>query len=178
MEETTAGNIIKGFDNYIKGSSTTGGGGGAGGGPGTSSRRRGGITDADRIFSNSSVSFSKVRIAFLFSATQRVPTSIDLNPVSLVTDAAAKSLQDSPASTSAQTTPSHAPTPTPLSARDATNSNSNNTSNHPTPNETGSGLVKAGVTKKKKSTAAAVDKGDEEGDGRAAKRGKITYARE
>lgn len=89
-----------------------------------------------------------------------------------------KSLQDSPTSTSAQTTPSHAPTPTPLSARDTNNSNSNNTSNHATPNEAGSGQTKSGTTKKKKSTASAADKGDEESEGRAPKRGKITYARE
>ncbi|KIV99550.1 uncharacterized protein PV09_08850 [Verruconis gallopava] len=55
LEETTAGNIIKGFDNYIKGttSSTTAGG------AGTASRRKGGITDADRIFSRSSASFQR-----------------------------------------------------------------------------------------------------------------------
>ena len=73
LEETTAGNIIKGFDNYMKGSSTTGGGGGAGGGAGTSSRRRGGITDADRIFSNSSVSFSKVSIIVLSACNSTRP---------------------------------------------------------------------------------------------------------
>jgi len=58
LEETTAGNIIKGFDNYIKGStgaSTIGAGGG------TATRRKGGITDADRIFSRSSASFVRVR---------------------------------------------------------------------------------------------------------------------
>ena len=63
LEETTAGNIIKGFDNYIKGASNTGGSTGTGGG--TSTRRRGGITDADRIFSRSSASFTRVRTAAL-----------------------------------------------------------------------------------------------------------------
>ena len=73
MEETSAaGNIIRGFDNYIKasgtlGSSSGGSGGASGGGPpgggagggGTSTRRRGGVTDQDRIFSRSSVGFMR-----------------------------------------------------------------------------------------------------------------------
>ena len=58
LEDTTAGNIIKGFDTYIKGSSATGGGTGTGGG--TSTRRKGGITEQDRIFSRSSASFTRV----------------------------------------------------------------------------------------------------------------------
>ncbi|KAF2013312.1 NuA4-domain-containing protein [Aaosphaeria arxii CBS 175.79] len=56
LEETTAGNIIKGFDNYIKGASTTTTAGGAG----TATRRKGTISDADRIFSRSSTSFMRV----------------------------------------------------------------------------------------------------------------------
>ncbi|KAF2088150.1 NuA4-domain-containing protein [Saccharata proteae CBS 121410] len=51
LEETSAGNIIKGFDNYIKGS--TGGAGNVSAGP----RRKAQINDADRIFSHSSQSF-------------------------------------------------------------------------------------------------------------------------
>jgi hypothetical protein len=59
LEETTAGNIIKGFDNYIKGSSgtttiSTGGG--------TATRRKGGITEQDRIFSRSSANFLRVSL--------------------------------------------------------------------------------------------------------------------
>ncbi|KAI9830808.1 MAG: hypothetical protein M1826_004442, partial [Phylliscum demangeonii] len=75
LEETNAaGNIIKGFDNYIKGSSTSslsllgsggaaggsqgsGPGGGGGGGGGVSGRRRGGVNDMDRVFSRSSASY-------------------------------------------------------------------------------------------------------------------------
>lgn len=62
LEETTAGNIIRGFDNYIKGATgtsavTTGG---------TSTRRRAGISDQDRIFSRSSVSVSRVRAAIAY----------------------------------------------------------------------------------------------------------------
>lgn len=67
LEETQAGNIIKGFDNYIKGSSTTGSlSTGGGGGSGTSTRRKG-IMEADRVFSRSSCSFMRVRINRLFS---------------------------------------------------------------------------------------------------------------
>ncbi|KAI9835175.1 MAG: hypothetical protein M1819_002545 [Sarea resinae] len=60
LEETNgAGNIIKGFDNYIKGSTTSGGGGGAGGAAAANGRKRGGVTDVDRIFSRSSVGFMR-----------------------------------------------------------------------------------------------------------------------
>ncbi|KAL8774703.1 MAG: hypothetical protein Q9209_000642 [Squamulea sp. 1 TL-2023] len=67
LEETSsAGNIIKGFDNYIKGSALSGsvsagaGGpaGGGGGGGGTSTRRKG-VTEQDRVFSRSSCSFMR-----------------------------------------------------------------------------------------------------------------------
>ncbi|OJJ60838.1 hypothetical protein ASPSYDRAFT_66733 [Aspergillus sydowii CBS 593.65] len=82
LEETTAGNIIKGFDTYIKGSSTGSSLGASGislgsSGVGTASRRKAAVTDNDRVFSKSSASF----------------------------------MRDSPAP-SAQTTPSQAPTPT------------------------------------------------------------------
>jgi chromatin modification-related protein EAF6 len=56
LEETPAGNIVKGFDNYIKGSVATGTVTGAG----TSTRRKGGISDADRIFSRTSANFQRV----------------------------------------------------------------------------------------------------------------------
>ncbi|KAI4136032.1 MAG: hypothetical protein LQ347_000151 [Umbilicaria vellea] len=61
LEETGAGNIIKGFDNYIKGSSATGGasGGAATGGGGTSTRRKGQVMEVDRVFSRSSASFMR-----------------------------------------------------------------------------------------------------------------------
>jgi chromatin modification-related protein EAF6 len=52
LEDTSnSGNIVKGFDLYMK-AGATGGGGMAGGG--TATRRKGGTTDADRIFSRSS----------------------------------------------------------------------------------------------------------------------------
>ncbi len=61
LEETGAGNIIKGFDNYIKSSSgtvtstlsTTGG-------AGTAGRRRGAVMEQDRVFSRSSTTFMRV----------------------------------------------------------------------------------------------------------------------
>ncbi|KAF2754169.1 NuA4-domain-containing protein [Pseudovirgaria hyperparasitica] len=56
LEETTAGNIIKGFDNYIKGTTSS-----TATTAGTSSRRRGGINDADRIFSRSSTNFARAQ---------------------------------------------------------------------------------------------------------------------
>lgn len=58
LEETGAiGNIIKGFENYVKASSASAT---AAGGP-TAARRKGGINDADRPFSRSSASFITVR---------------------------------------------------------------------------------------------------------------------
>lgn len=56
LDDTGAGNIIKGFDNYMKGSTGTT----TGGGMGTATRRKGGITEADRIFSRSSAIVSRV----------------------------------------------------------------------------------------------------------------------
>ncbi|KAI9845843.1 MAG: hypothetical protein M1837_004524 [Sclerophora amabilis] len=56
LEETSAGNIIKGFDNYIKGSAA-----GTGGGAGAAGRKRATVNDADRVFSRSSASFLRVR---------------------------------------------------------------------------------------------------------------------
>lgn len=64
LEETTAGNIIKGFDNYIKGSGSSTGLGASGialaGGMGGAARRKSQVTDADRVFSRSSASFMRV----------------------------------------------------------------------------------------------------------------------
>ncbi|MCJ1402775.1 hypothetical protein MMC11_005996 [Xylographa trunciseda] len=84
LEETSAGNIIKGFDNYIKGSSTTGTTASVTGG-GTSTRRKGTVIDHDRVFSRSSVSFTRLK---------------------------GSRVQESSPPSSSQTTPSHAPTPT------------------------------------------------------------------
>ena len=58
LEETPAGNLVKGFDNYIKGSSASTVTGSIGGlsssGPGM--RRKAAINDQDRIFSRSAAS--------------------------------------------------------------------------------------------------------------------------
>lgn len=62
LEETSAGNIIKGFDNYIKGASTSTTTGGAG----TATRRKAQISDTDRIFSRSSSSFLRVQHCSLY----------------------------------------------------------------------------------------------------------------
>lgn len=65
LEETSAGNIIKGFDSYIKGTTTSTSSGGAG----TATRRKAPISDADRIFSRSSTSFAKQDASAPNSAT-------------------------------------------------------------------------------------------------------------
>ncbi|KAI1948239.1 chromatin modification- protein eaf6 [Ophidiomyces ophidiicola] len=148
LEETGAGNIIKGFDNYIKGStgsslSTAGSlgasfGGGASGG--TSTRRKGQVSDMDRVFSRSSASF----------------------------------MRDSPAPSSAHTTPSHAATPT------YSGPSGPNTKDTSAPNS-----VKGASTSKNKKKAAggtvsARDREDDDegGDSKPpVKRLKITYGR-
>ncbi|KAF2797623.1 NuA4-domain-containing protein [Melanomma pulvis-pyrius CBS 109.77] len=68
LEETSAGNIIKGFDNYIKGATTTS----TAGGPGTATRRKAPISDLDRIFSRSSNSF--LREASTPASVQTTPS--------------------------------------------------------------------------------------------------------
>lgn len=57
LEETSSsGNIVRGFDGWVKGVAL-----GAGGRGGGDDRRRGRIRDDDRVFSRSSVSWMKVR---------------------------------------------------------------------------------------------------------------------
>ncbi|OJJ33997.1 hypothetical protein ASPWEDRAFT_41896 [Aspergillus wentii DTO 134E9] len=146
LEETTAGNIIKGFDNYIKGSSNTAGlsAGGltlTGSSIGTA-RRKAQVSDVDRVFSRSSASY----------------------------------LRDSPAPSSAQTTPSHAPTPS-------------STTNGPT-SKSSNGDVSSAVkssssknNKKKSGGSSNKDKNNDEdleenGDKPPTKRLKISYGRD
>jgi chromatin modification-related protein EAF6 len=63
LEDTSAGNIMKGFDNYIKASSAPGTAGATGGG---GSRRKAAVSDQDRLFSRSSVSYyNSMRVCFL-----------------------------------------------------------------------------------------------------------------
>ncbi|RMZ66627.1 Histone H4 acetyltransferase 4 complex Eaf6 [Pyrenophora seminiperda CCB06] len=92
LEETSAGNIIKGFDNYIKGAATTT----AAGGAGTTTRRKAPISDADRIFSRSSTSFLRKSVG-----AKRQGQLLTTN-----------ALQESSTPGSATAPPSHAPTPT------------------------------------------------------------------
>ncbi|KAK0618499.1 histone acetyltransferase subunit NuA4-domain-containing protein [Bombardia bombarda] len=79
LETTPSGNIITGFDNYIKGTTNA-----------ASQRRKTGLTDANRVFSRSSISYNP-------SAQQDAQT---------------------PASTTASTPASHAPTPISTSFKD------------------------------------------------------------
>ncbi|KAL8755254.1 MAG: hypothetical protein Q9199_003771 [Rusavskia elegans] len=91
LEETSsAGNIIKGFDNYIKGSALSGsvsagvggstGGGPGGGGGGTSTRRKG-VTEQDRVFSRSSCSFMReLSPTSSIQSTPNAPTPTSGNP--------------------------------------------------------------------------------------------------
>ncbi|KAJ5930024.1 hypothetical protein N7466_005517 [Penicillium verhagenii] len=60
LEETTAGNIIKGFDNYIKGSANASslGASGLSLGSNVGGRRKAQVTDSDRVFSRSSASYA------------------------------------------------------------------------------------------------------------------------
>jgi chromatin modification-related protein EAF6 len=54
LENTPSGNIIIGFDNYTKG--TTGA---------AAQRRKTGLTDANRVFSRSSISYNPNAVRFL-----------------------------------------------------------------------------------------------------------------
>ena len=124
------------------------------------------MMDADRIFSRSSVSF--MRVCGSHTRTQYV-IHLCQNPGFADLYSCFFEQELSPTS-SAQTTPSHAATPTsglpnpPLSARE---------SNHATP--TSSTSIRA-TSSFKKGTKRS-DKEDEENEGKGPKRLKITYAR-
>ncbi|KAF2682686.1 NuA4-domain-containing protein [Lentithecium fluviatile CBS 122367] len=122
LEETSAGNIIKGFDNYIKGAATASTSSGAG----TTTRRKAQVSDTDRIFSRSSSSF----------------------------------LREGSTPGSTQTTPSHAHTPT--------SSFPTRESSQPT-----NGVNRSASGSKKKKLGE-----EDDADGKAPKRQKISYARE
>ncbi|KAK5081616.1 hypothetical protein LTR05_007747 [Lithohypha guttulata] len=61
LEDTSAaGNIVKGFDNYIKAATNTAASGTISGSQlGGTRGRKGAVTDADRVFSKSSVSYNR-----------------------------------------------------------------------------------------------------------------------
>jgi len=65
LEETSnSGNIVRGFDGWVKGVSV--------GGRAADDRRRGRVRDEDRVFSHSSVGWMKVRISrFIKSCSLR-----------------------------------------------------------------------------------------------------------
>jgi len=64
LEETPYGNILTGFDNYIKGSSNAAPGGG---------RRRAGISETDRVFSRSSIRYNDITDSPGPSSAQTTP---------------------------------------------------------------------------------------------------------
>ncbi|KAI9813103.1 MAG: hypothetical protein M1827_004323 [Pycnora praestabilis] len=149
LEETTAGNIIRGFDNYVKGSTTTNSSSLTSTNPtgGTSRSRKAAVLDTDRVFSRSSASF----------------------------------MRDSPAPSSVTTTPSHAPTPS------FSGTASREARDHATPTSATSGgtaMKEKGVKKNKKAAAAAAiadgaaGAEEDDGDGKQAKRLKISFGRE
>ena len=65
LENTPFGNIIKGFDNYIKGSA-----GAAGATGGAGARKKNAILDSERIFSRSSYSYTAGRASSPESQSQ------------------------------------------------------------------------------------------------------------
>ncbi|KAF2674209.1 NuA4-domain-containing protein [Microthyrium microscopicum] len=71
LDDTGAGNIIKGFDNYMKGATGTTAGSMGGG---TATRRKGGITEADRIFSRSSAVVNRDSPAPSTTTSSHAPT--------------------------------------------------------------------------------------------------------
>ncbi|KAJ5624246.1 hypothetical protein N7510_000555 [Penicillium lagena] len=150
LEETTAGNIIKGFDNYIKGSSSGSSLGASGLGLSSSvgGRRKAQVNDSDRVFSRSSASY----------------------------------MVDSPGPSSAQTTPSHAATPTSTPGGNMSSSKNNGDAS-----STASGMKAAAGSKNKKkgggggsknTKGKAFDDSDDAGDKPPVKRLKISYGRD
>ncbi|KAK9480173.1 histone acetyltransferase subunit NuA4-domain-containing protein [Lipomyces japonicus] len=117
LEDTPYGNIIKGFDNYLKAgnvallgsSSNSGGGSGAGSSAGGNNgvKRRGGYTDADRLFSLSSATYLRTVQKELFESPdeQSQPSSgmaMGVTPVS--TSPATKATTTTTTSTAAPVT--------------------------------------------------------------------------
>ncbi|KAK3341199.1 histone acetyltransferase subunit NuA4-domain-containing protein [Lasiosphaeria hispida] len=114
LETTPSGNIITGFDNYTKGASTA-----------AAQRRKTGLTDANRVFSRSSISYN--------------PNHQDAQ---------------TPAS-SHSTPASHAPTPLSTSFANSTKDKDASGSGAPTPTSATASKAGGTSKKSKKSTAAA-----------------------
>ncbi|KAK3720922.1 hypothetical protein LTR37_003585 [Vermiconidia calcicola] len=126
LEETAnSGNIVRGFDGWVKGVQVGGRGG-------ADDRRRGRVRDEDRVFSRSSRSSAQETKAM------QAQDGAESNPTS------------------------HAPTPTASFAPQLSTRDSSLSTN----------ATKAGKKKKRPTEK------DDEDDGKALKRGKITYARD
>jgi hypothetical protein len=68
LEDTPYGNILIGFDSYIKGSSSAAPGGG---------RRKAGVDDTNRVFSRSSVRYNDITVYRLFTSNVIDPQLAD-----------------------------------------------------------------------------------------------------
>ncbi|KAK0731256.1 histone acetyltransferase subunit NuA4-domain-containing protein [Lasiosphaeris hirsuta] len=71
LETTPSGNIITGFDNYTKGTSTA-----------AAQRRKTGLTDANRVFSRSSISYNPSHDAQTPASSHSTPASHAPTPLS------------------------------------------------------------------------------------------------
>ncbi|KZF25921.1 NuA4-domain-containing protein [Xylona heveae TC161] len=160
LDDTSGvGNIIRGFDNYIKATSATGpGGAGSAGGAGAGRRRAaGGINDADRVFSRSSVSYTGENTA---GGTPTPTPSAGVNAGSGA-GAARDSAHGTPASTA--------------SGRGGSAAVGGGSTVKKSKKNTGGGGANASSSAAAAAAAAATD--DEEG-GKATKRMKISYGRD
>ncbi|KAI9710302.1 MAG: hypothetical protein M1820_002796 [Bogoriella megaspora] len=168
LEETSsAGNIIRGFDNYMKAapgnpSTATNASLNSSLGAGTSTRRRTQISDADRIFSRSSAAWINADP----SAVSPPQSSGSLGPSvngSGTGNGGAESGGNSTPRTGGAVTPSG----TSFGGRETPKS------------EAGKAATRAGGNKDKKKGVGEKEKEkEEEEEGRPMKRGKITYGRD
>ncbi|KAI1736899.1 NuA4-domain-containing protein [Xylaria scruposa] len=149
LESTPYGNIITGFDGYIKGSTNA-----------TAQRKRTGLTDQNRIFSRSSISHNPTHVCHDSHFNTITPSRTDDKSVAKrETDAFPQ-----PDHADAQSAASTPAAPTPLSTTFAKDKDSG--SNHPTPT---SATDKKGGNKKKK-TKKEADAEDSEIDTREVKK--------
>ncbi len=160
LEATPSGNIVLGFDNYVKGANTA-----------AAQRRKTGLADQNRVFSRSSVSYNP-------AAAVRSPVSHP-HPLLFILHAAA-GLISTGMQQDAQT-PGSTPAPTPMSSTFG-GGNRDGPSGAPTPSSTGGGGGgRAGTSKKGKkmtaaqAAAAAAAGEDSETDGRETKKVRTSF---